>query len=106
MSLPDLRVTLAVESAVTKLRESRLYVRQLDAGGFFGGSHVDASSGLRMVQNSFAVQMIGGFWSLNLLGVTIPVDSLEEAVGRILAEIQPGIDIPAPTRRGGGFHEY
>lgn len=87
---------ITLDDAMVALREAGLYVRQLDRGGFIGGSHIDASSGIRYVENSFLVTCSDSKCALHLLGEIVDVKSLEEAVDLILVKVKPGVDVPAP----------
>lgn len=94
------------ERAIEKLREAGLHVRDLRGDGIIGGSHIDRSGVVGMIQNGFMLRKNpeGLYWVdlENGTKVTLP---LEEAVAVVLMTItpQPNIEAPPPSP---GYQEY
>ena len=86
------------EEAFQRLKEAGLHVRQLDGGGLIGGSHVDASSGLNMVENSFLVTPESSKYKLQLQGSIESGLTLEETVDLVIQRVTPQANIEAPPR--------
>jgi hypothetical protein len=86
------------EEALRKLRITGLHVRPLDGGGLIGGSHVDASSGMRMIEHSFLIQPANEFYDLNLEGTLETGLTLHAAVDRVITTVMPRPNIEAPPR--------
>ena len=94
------------EQAFERLREAGLHVRDLGEDGILGGSHVDRSGVVGMVQNSFLLRRnSSGSYEVDLADGTKLTLSLEEAVAVVLMTVTPQPDIEAPPPSP-GYHEY
>ncbi len=91
------------ERAVAKLRAAGLHVRDLGEDGIIGGSHVDRSGVVGMVQNSFMLKRVqNGDYEVEIheAGVRVTL-SLDRAVPIVLHLVTPQPDIEAPPPRPG-----
>ena len=91
------------ERAVEKLRGAGLHVRDLGEDGILGGSHVDRSGVVGMVQNGFLLKRVpDGQYEVDILadGTKLTL-RLEDAVSTVLHLVHPQPDIEAPPRPPG-----
>lgn len=94
------------QEAVDALRAAKLYVRNLgDRGEIVGGSYVDRSMAISVVQDAFMLRPdredqyeVSFMRNGQLDGTYLP---LEEAVALVIKTIPPGTDIPAPPPKDG-----
>jgi hypothetical protein len=97
---------LTHERAVVKLQEVGLYVRDLGEDGILGGSHVDRSGVIGMVQNGFLLKRIpSGEYEVDLEGGPKRNMDLDNAVALVILLVQPQPNIEGPPRRP-GYQQY
>lgn len=89
---------MTIEEATQQLRDAGYHVRLMDGGMLIGGSHVDYSSGIGMVENSFYVRQRDGSFLLRIGADEEQPMTLQEAVARIKEAVKPQPNIPAPPR--------
>ena len=90
------------EESVTKLREAGLHVRDLgEVYGILGGSHVDRSSYIGVVENGFLLKVTpSGRYEVDLAdGIKLTM-CLEDAVNTVLHRVISQPDIEAPPHQG------
>jgi hypothetical protein len=86
------------EEAFKKFRAEGIYVRTLDDGGLLGGSHMDASSGVRVIEQAFRLEPCRGRWNFHFQGKVHTDLSLHDAVDKVIETISPRPNIEAPKR--------
>jgi len=94
--------------AVEVLRKAGLHARALDRGDIMGGSFVDRSTNINVVQNSFWVYPVeGGLYRIQFEDVVEGSFTLEAAVELVTSRIPPGQDIePTPRTPNPNGVEY
>lgn len=85
------------EQAFERLREAGLHVRDLGEDGILGGSHVDRSGVVGIVQNGFLLKRVqDGSYEVNLADGPKVTMRLEDAVATVLHLVTPQPDVEAP----------
>ena len=93
---------MILQEAFDTLKAAGLYVRDLNNGSLLGGSHIDASGPIAVIEHSFAIMPDKDRYEVRTYasgqGPGVECPTIEDAVKYILDNIKPQPDIEAPPR--------